>query len=301
MVRSLYVTAARGANLRERLSADSRSLSVLSRGTKVEALGRSRPGDDGLRWYRVKYIEMDGYVAAPLLSRSRPKRAPVADEVMIPVLEYHDVGSGVGEWQVTMPAFKQQLDWLKKNGYTTVRMSQVFDAMDKGKPLPSKPVVLTFDDGRASQWEAVKEMNKRGMTGVFYIMGNGTAMTDNQIRQIVARGHEIGSHSMTHANLDTVSDEKLYDEVVDSKQVLEEKFNVRVEFLAWPFGVWNEKAIPMMKAAGYRGAIGNGGGGLWGPTVYTPKQRWYEYRTIISGYATLEGFAALVKAAHTPK
>ncbi|HEY8599006.1 MAG TPA: polysaccharide deacetylase family protein [Thermomicrobiales bacterium] len=225
---------------------------------------------------------------APVSALAAPEPRPLT----IPVLEYHDVGFGVGTYQVTLPAFRAQLDWLQANGYTTVTLDDVYAAIFEGGDLPPKPVVITFDDGRASQWNAVQELNARGMKGVFFILGNGNALGDGQIRQLIAQGHEIESHTMSHPQLSRLSDAQLAYELVRSKQTLEAKYGVPIRYLAYPYGDYDGRVINAAIAAGYDGALAAWGGGSW-----TPQKRWQEPRIIITGFATIGEFAGLVRGA----
>jgi peptidoglycan/xylan/chitin deacetylase (PgdA/CDA1 family) len=227
-----------------------------------------------------------------LLDPAPAAPAPQPRALTIPVLEYHDVGFGVGTYQVTQPAFNAQLDWLQANGYTTVTLHAVYEYLFEGGELPAKPVVLTFDDGRASQWNAVGALNARGMTGVFFLLGGGNALGDGQIRQIVAQGHEIESHTMSHPQLSRLSDAQLAYELVRSKQLLEAKYGVPIRYLAYPYGDYNARVIDAASAAGYAGALAAWGGGSW-----TPQKRWQEPRIIVSGFASLGEFAGLVRGA----
>jgi len=227
-----------------------------------------------------------------LLDPSAAVPAPQQRALTIPVLEYHDVDFGVGTYQVTLPAFNAQLDWLRANGYTTVTLQAVYEYLFEGGDLPAKPVVLTFDDGRASQWNAVQALNARGMTGVFFILGGGNALSDGQIRQIVAQGHEIESHTMSHPQLSRLSDAQLVYELVRSKQSLEAKYGVPIRYLAYPYGDYDARVINATSAAGYSGALAAWGGGSW-----TPQKRWQEPRIIVTGFATLGEFAGLVRGA----
>ena len=231
-------------------------------------------------------------LSPPLLTPAAavPDSQPCA--LTIPVLEYHDVGFGVGTYQVTLPAFNAQLDWLQANGYTTVSLGAVYEYMYEGGELPAKPVVLTFGDGRASQWNAVQALNARGMTGVFFILGGGNVLSDAQIRQIIAQGHEIESHTMSHPQLSLQSDAQLTYELVRSKQNLEAKYGVPIRYLAYPYGDYNERVIDATVAAGYSGALAAWGGGSW-----TPQKRWQEPRIIVTGFATIGEFATLVRGA----
>jgi len=219
-----------------------------------------------------------------------PKPEPRA--LTIPVLEYHDVGFGVGTYQVTLSAFRAQLDWLQANGYTAVTLNDLYASMFEGGDLPPKAVVITLDDGRVSQWNAVQELNARGMKGVFFILGGGNALSEGQIRQIVAQGHEIESHTMSHPQLSRLSDAQLAYELVRSKQILEAKYGVPIRYVAYPYGDYDNRVINAASAAGYDGALAAWGGGSW-----TPQKRWQEPRIIITGFATIGEFAGLVRGA----
>lgn len=234
-----------------------------------------------------------GYLPV-LLDPAAATPAPLPRALTIPALEYHDVGFGVGTYQVTLAAFNQQLDWLQANGYTTVTLQALYEYMFEGGDLPAKPVVLTFDDGRASQWNAVQALNVRGMTGVFFILGGGNALSDTQIRQLIAQGHEIESHTMSHPQLSRLSDAQLANELVRSKQSLEAQYGVPIRYLAYPYGDYDQRVIDAANFSGYAGALAAWGGGSW-----TPQKRWQEPRIIISGFASLDEFADLVRGATT--
>ncbi|MGX5730260.1 poly-beta-1,6-N-acetyl-D-glucosamine N-deacetylase PgaB [Pseudoxanthomonas beigongshangi] len=72
------------------------------------------------------------------------------------VLSYHDIRDDVAKkgdadaYAVSTQNFAAHLDWLSGHGYHPVSLSQVVEASRGGKPLPSKPVLLTFDDGLRS-------------------------------------------------------------------------------------------------------------------------------------------------------
>ncbi len=150
----------------------------------------------------------------------------------------------------------------------------------------------TFDDGRASQWEAAHELNARGLVGVFFVQGGGTALSDEQLRQLVAWGHELAAHSMSHPLLTQLSDDELEYEVAGAKAALEATLGVPIAFFAYPFGDYDARVVAAVAAAGYRGALA-----AWGGAAWTPEQRWEQPRIIVSGYATLADFAALVTSA----
>ena len=72
------------------------------------------------------------------------------DKIEVPILMYHSILRSTnthGNYIISEAAFEAVLKYLKDNGYTTVVMQDLIDYVYKGKTLPEKPVVLTFDDG----------------------------------------------------------------------------------------------------------------------------------------------------------
>ncbi|MDQ3855272.1 MAG: polysaccharide deacetylase family protein [Chloroflexota bacterium] len=205
-----YYVAASGyqaVNLRRTPGTSSPVLVVMPYGARVQAGPQTVRSSDGSPWRRVAYGHQSGYASAALLSRTRPPAHPPVRALSLPVLEYHDIGRGTGDYDLPVSAFAAQLDWLRANGYTTVTLSQVYEYMFSGGSLPAKPVVISFDDGRVSQWNAVEQLNLRGMLGVFFVMERDTGMvlSDAQLQQMVRRGHDIESHTMTHRSLTKLS------------------------------------------------------------------------------------------------
>src|SRR5258708_27553506 len=74
--------------------------------------------------------------------------------VNLPVLYYHhiqnlDVAKAAGQQNLTVGTdiFINQMQYLKDHGYITVVTNSLTDFFDKGTPIPSGAVLLTFDDG----------------------------------------------------------------------------------------------------------------------------------------------------------
>lgn len=206
----------------------------------------------------------------------------------MPVLMYHRFGTPANRFTVSYWDFEQQLTWLRDNGYTSLTMLEAYNAMFAGAPLPEKPVILTFDDSWASQWQAAELLDHYGYKGVFFAHPD-KRLTPDQLRDLIARGHEIGSHSYEHPSLTTVSDEQLWREVHASREELRRITGTEINFFAYPNGDWNDRVISAVKAAGYCGAVH-----AWDGKEWTPEKRWTEPRVEISGELTLAEFAALV-------
>lgn len=110
-------------------------------------------------------------------------------------------------------------------------------------PATSGMVSITFDDGLTSQYDnAAPVLAADGLPATFYLIsnnvGSGGYMSVSQAAALQARGHEIGSHSATHANLPSLSASALTDELAGSKAALEANFGT-IRSLAYPFGAYN--------------------------------------------------------------
>ncbi len=81
-------------------------------------------------------------------------------------------------------------------------------------------------------------------------------LNDLEVKQLVESGLiEIGSHTLTHANLNKLDDESCLKELTDSKQQLEELTGRTVTSFAYPFGIYSDRDVKFVKQAGYLNAV----------------------------------------------
>ena len=76
-------------------------------------------------------------------------------KIHVPILMYHSILRSTntgGNYIITESAFEKDLKYLQENNYTTIVMQDLIDYVYNGKPLPEKPVVLTFDDGYSNNF-----------------------------------------------------------------------------------------------------------------------------------------------------
>lgn len=74
---------------------------------------------------------------------------PAGETAVVPIIMYHALEDNPSNrWEITVAEFESDLKWLSDNGYTSVVMQDIIDFVHLGKPLPQKPIVLSFDDGR---------------------------------------------------------------------------------------------------------------------------------------------------------
>ncbi|NPV85627.1 MAG: polysaccharide deacetylase family protein [Anaerolineae bacterium] len=183
--------------------------------------------------------------------------------IIAPILLYHHIAEGEDSRYYVSPArFEQQMSLLYSLGYTTIPVSRLVEAMhDDTVILPARPLVVTFDDGNLDVYQtAYPIMQKYAFTATMYLVGKylnseGFVSTD-QMREMIAAGWEIGSHSMSHVKL--FEAQSLSDEILESRLFLEEKIDTPVYSFAYPFGIYDAMLAEKVKSYGYRAGLGLG-------------------------------------------
>ena len=181
----------------------------------------------------------------------------------VPILAYHEINeikNGLKTLYVHPQKFVEQLDAIRVSGYNTVTMEQVYAHWKEGKPLPEKPIVLSFDDGYDSHFNfAAKELGKRGMVGSFYLItshiGDALRVKPYQVVEMYRDGMEIGPHTVTHMNARLNTNEKITEEYKKSKEDLERILGVKIEHFCYPFGGITNHAMETLKSLGFKTSV----------------------------------------------
>ena len=182
----------------------------------------------------------------------------------VPVLNYHQVEQKNGNPLTLWPdQFEAQMAYLADEGYTTITIDEMMDALEHGTPLPEKPVIITFDDGYADNYEyAYPILKKYGFKATIFLIYDFTNaypnyLTWEQIDEMKQSGLiRFESHTMTHANLAELdSADELRHEIADSHDLLSEKIGYDMHYIAYPGGRVNPEIEEMTRAAGYRGGF----------------------------------------------
>ncbi|MFQ3670928.1 MAG: polysaccharide deacetylase family protein [Verrucomicrobiia bacterium] len=118
---------------------------------------------------------------------------------------------------------------------------------------------FTFDDGpERGATEAVAEaLEAVGGRGTFFVIGEKVRRNRVLVRELVERGHQVGSHSMTHARCSRLKRVDLVEELVGSKRLIEDVTGVEVRWFRPPFGALRAGQVEVVMAAGMRVALWN--------------------------------------------
>ena len=223
--------------------------------------------------------EPDESTAGTTASAPDPSRIPASKiasaatilaRPQVPILCYHQVrdwrasdSKSAKDYIIPVAAFKEQMQLLADSGYHTVLPDQVYAYLVTGAPLPSKPIMLTFDDGDLDQYEvAAPELEKHGFKGTFFIMtvaigrrGKQPYMDKAQIKDLADRGHTIGAHTWDHHNVKKYQGDDWKIQLEEPKAKLETITGKPIRYFAYPFGLWNRQALPEIQKRGYVAAF----------------------------------------------
>lgn len=182
----------------------------------------------------------------------------------VPILMYHVVhgppaGTPYPELWVRPGRFTEQMVALRDHGYRGVTLDQVWEAWHGGPALPSKPVVVSFDDGYLSQYQhAAKTLKALHWPGVLNLevknLGLAGGLSRRQVEEMARDGWEIDAHSVTHPDLTTVGAAQLERETAGARRILQRRLHLPVRFFCYPAGRFDATVEAAVKAAGYRGA-----------------------------------------------
>jgi peptidoglycan/xylan/chitin deacetylase (PgdA/CDA1 family) len=179
----------------------------------------------------------------------------------VPILMYHVIGTvkpgtPFPELWVTASDFSAEMRALAAQGYHGVTLQQSWDAWHHGGLLPSKPVVVSFDDGYSGQYkDAMPVLRSLHWPGVLNLkLGNLRDLKAAHVREMIANGWEIDSHTINHPSLPSIDDAHLRYELEASKSRLKKEFGLTVNFFCYPAGAYNQHVIEAVKRAGYLAA-----------------------------------------------
>ncbi len=188
----------------------------------------------------------------------------------VPILLYHYISQPPAradvyrrDLSVTPERFAEHLQYLKDAGYTTITLDDLLYALAQGKPLPAKPIILTFDDGYRDNYEnAFPLLKSAGDVATFFIMtdlvtdGAAGYMTWPQVEEMAAAGQRFGCHGrQDHRSLSGRSLDYLVWAALGCKETIEQHLGYHPRWVAYPSGEYDARTIAVFKSAGYWGGL----------------------------------------------
>ena len=175
------------------------------------------------------------------------------------ILTYHSVSEGDSPLKTSPTLFAQQVEWLvaRENVINVASLSELMDHWGDLDFLAPRTVILTFDDGYSDFFtDAAPILLKHKLPATVFLptsfVGRSNAwpgqpawvkeeplMTWEQIKELAAAGIDFGSHTISHPDLTTLSQEQIERELAESKREIEQRTDRPVKTFCYPYGKWN--------------------------------------------------------------
>jgi peptidoglycan/xylan/chitin deacetylase (PgdA/CDA1 family) len=175
--------------------------------------------------------------------------------IKCPILSYHSIADD----SVTPHLFEEHLDFLC-SAYRIILLRQLFDGIFNDG-LPRNPLVISFDDGYRDNYEfAFPILKQYGVAATIFVAAGYVGgvfdrrpiMTQGQIKDLAVHGIEIGSHTVSHPNLQRLNRERIREELAESKAKLERIIESPVVSVAYPYGLYNHEIIEVAQEVGFK-------------------------------------------------
>ncbi len=228
----------------------------------------ARRSSGARRWFAGASVALALVVAAPaaLTAGDQPLVLPnvlPSRTLRVPILMYHRIDRArPGEpamtrsLTVSLADFTAQVRWLHAHRYHAITQLQLFEALEQGAALPSRPVMITFDDGYADILPAATVLHGLSMPATAYVITDRIGskagfLSWAQLRELEVLGFDIGSHTVDHMSLPTLSDSQIHHELGHSRAILEHRLGHPVQWFCYPAGRFNDRVVAAVRAAGY--------------------------------------------------
>jgi peptidoglycan/xylan/chitin deacetylase (PgdA/CDA1 family) len=229
---------------------------------------------------------------------------PPPEEVNVPILMYHyiselppDADAYRQDLTVIPARFEEQLQYLQAQGYQSITLTDIYDALTVGRPLPERPIVLTFDDGYKDAYTgALPLLQQYGFMGEFFVLATPAHyeapayLSWDDVRTMADAGMAMQAHGRDHYDLTNRSYEFLVYQILGAREAVEAHTGRPVRFFCYPSGRYDDAAVTVVEAAGYWGAVTT----AWG-TGLRLDNRFTWPRVRVKGNWSVENFANVLE------
>lgn len=179
------------------------------------------------------------------------------------VLMYHRFNENrFPSTSIRLDQFEAQLDFLQKNGYHVLPLTDIVDKLAQHQPLPEKTVAITIDDAYQSVYtQAWPRLKKAGFPFTLFVATDPIdqhfpdMMTWEEIQELAAQGVEIGNHSASHPYLEKLPLEKAQADIEKAQKRLISMLKKAPTLFAYPYGEYDLAVVQAVKKLGFKAAF----------------------------------------------
>lgn len=177
---------------------------------------------------------------------------------LLPILTFHALENRSSVISFSPQVFRHGMAKLHEDGYRTISLLDALNCLQMKIPFPERSLVITFDDGYQTIYEvAFPTMQDFGISAtIFLTVGRGktgssgerfpsiegrSMLNWDEVKEMKRWGIDFGAHTMTHPDLTRLPLDRVQNEVVESKTVLEDALGAPISCFAYPYGRFNHR------------------------------------------------------------
>lgn len=222
----------------------------------------------------------------------------------VAILLFHRVSDEIpGDGLTVSTHWFRRVCAMLHDRFHVVSLGEALEQVATGGDLRRRTVAITFDDCYRDNLQAAQVLADFGLPACFFVptryvgtdhvfeWDRGLKRMPNlswdDVRAMVELGHDIGSHTVSHADLGTVGPDEARRELCDSKKVLEKQLGRAARWFAYPFGGksnFRPDYLPLVREAGYEACF-SGYGGFVRPSMsgqVLPREPMPQFRSMLN-------------------
>lgn len=211
-------------------------------------------------------------------SKEDNKESP--KKIALPIVMYHSIfDKNVGKYVLSPSQLEKDLEYIVKNGYTTIFASDLINYVENGVCLPDKPIMLTFDDGAKTKYlYAYPLLKKHNLRAVFFVVGKWTDDEETKkgsslTYEMIDTMHKSGLIEIQHHSYDMHKDkgrigmsqkkgesdieykEALRQDLTRMKDGFKGRLGIEMTAVAYPYGAFSALSNSILQELGYKAAF----------------------------------------------
>jgi len=183
----------------------------------------------------------------------------------LPILTWHSIDEKGSVISTAPSLFRKQIEFLKKEGFQMLSISEILDSIGNGMPLPEKAIAITFDDGYHNIYsEAFPILKQYGCKGTVFLVTDYCGRISNwsgkrssanrlpllswkEIEEMSDWGMEFGAHTATHPDLTRLPVQEAEKEIRQSRLAIQNHLDKEPVVFAYPYGKFNAEVKELVR------------------------------------------------------
>ena len=115
-------------------------------------------------------------------------------------------------------------------------------------------VIITFDQGYENGYteKILDTLKEKNVSAIFSLTGDYARKEPELVKRMIAEGHTLGNHGMTHASLPSLSDKEAEKEIMSLHDYVINNYGYQMQYFRPPCGEYSEKALETIQDCGYK-------------------------------------------------